>query len=701
MRTATTERRLSVLLVVLFCAAAAVHLHFATLNWRYRFMAGHEFRQTQTALIAHYIDQENNFSPDYSVPLLGKPWVLPLEFPFYEWGVVALSRVTGRPQFESARALSLASFYLTLPAVFLLLGPLGLDRARRLFVLACALLCPVYIFYARAVLVDPLALLCSVWFLLAFTRLLAPGRTSSRLLPRLGWLLLTILTGTAAGLIKSLVWFVWVLPAFAYGLWRLWQTWRSGGFPAALRTIAWGLGAMLVPVVVSLWWARYTDAIKAAHPSAFIFTSANLARDNYGTFSLAARLSGDTWKNLLACWQQSLLPPWALALIVVPALLFLPAWRRRIAAALALFLAAQLLIPLAYAYQDYYFYAANLFAVAALAFVFLGLLDSKLPRLLSAPLLLLPLAALFASYRADYLHLQAVRSFGGSGLTEAIKAYTPPHTVLVVAGDDWCAVIPYYTERRALMIRRGLETDSAYLDRAFADLADEEVSALVLTGDQRGNRALVERAAAEFNLDTAPTFTHPAGDVYCSNFYREPIRERLHGAHGYNQVTTAAASRPGTGPADPLITVPAGAAPHVFSMVRPAPSHYRFAFGYGTWLLDGDRCLNMHAESDLVVPAPATARHIHWEFGLVPTAYERDGDTTDGVVFIIDAESPDGTTRQLLRRVLDPVFEPADRGNQIVDIPYSPLSGERLLFRTRNNGAADFDWSYTRRLIID
>ncbi|HLP03525.1 MAG TPA: hypothetical protein VK163_15970, partial [Opitutaceae bacterium] len=401
------------------------------------------------------------------------------------------------------------------------------------------------------------------------------------------------------------------------------------------------------------------------------------------------------------CWQQSLLPPWALALLVVPGLLFLPAWRRRIAAALALFLAAQLLIPLAYAYQDYYFYAANLFAVAALAFVFLGLLDSGLPRLVSLPLLFVPLAALFATYRADYFHLQAVRSFGGSGLTEAIKAYTPPHTVLVVAGEDWCAVIPYYAERKALMIRRGLENDSAYLDRAFADLADEEVAALVLTHDQRSNRTLVERAAAQFNLDTAPTFTHPTGDVYCSNFYRESILERLHGAHGYNQITTAAAPRPVSTPADPLIAIPAGAAPQVFDMVRPAPSHYRFAFGYGTWPLDGDRCLNMHAESDLVVPAPAAARRIHWQFGLVPTAYERDGDTTDGVVFIIEGESPHGTRRQLFRRVLDPVMEPADRGNQTADIPYSPLPGERLFFRTRNNGAADFDWSYTRRIIVD
>ncbi|HLP02357.1 MAG TPA: hypothetical protein VK163_10050, partial [Opitutaceae bacterium] len=511
MRSAITDRRLHVLLVTLFCTAAAVHFRFATLNWHYRFMAGHEFRQTQTALIAHYIDKENNFSVDYSVPLLGKPWVLPLEFPLYEWGVVALARATGLPQFEAARAISLSSFYLTLPAAFLLLGQLGLDRARRLFVLACALLCPVYIFYARAVLVDPLALLCSVWFLAAFTRLLAPvaggadpGRTSSdrrhrsrlQRTARLGWLLLVILAGTAAGLVKSLVWFVWVLPAFAFGLWRLLRALRSGGLSAALRTCAWGVGAMAIPVATALWWARYTDTIKAGHPSAYIFTSINLARDNYGTFSLAARLAPTTWRNLLACWQQSLLPPWAFALCIVTGLLLLPAWRRRIAATTALFLAAQLSIPLAYAYQDYYFYAANLFAVAAVAFVFLGLLDSRLPRLLSAPLLLLPLTALFATYRADYFQFQAVRSSGGSGLTESLKACTPPHGVLVIAGADWSPIIPYYAERKALMLRRGLENHAAYLERAFADLADEEVAALVLCGDQRGNHALIDRAAA-------------------------------------------------------------------------------------------------------------------------------------------------------------------------------------------------------------
>ena len=69
---------------------------------------------------------------------------------------------------QAGRAVSLACFYLTLPAVFLLLGRLGLARAQRWVVLALVLTCPLYIYYARAFLIETMALMFSAWFLLAF-----------------------------------------------------------------------------------------------------------------------------------------------------------------------------------------------------------------------------------------------------------------------------------------------------------------------------------------------------------------------------------------------------------------------------------------------------------------------------------------------------------------------------------------------------
>src|SRR5215211_4978027 len=83
---------------VLFGAALAAHFYLATINWTEGCMPGHEFRQTQTAIISYYIDQQNNFSVHYETPIMGKPWEIPLEFPLYEWCVVWLSRATGWAQ---------------------------------------------------------------------------------------------------------------------------------------------------------------------------------------------------------------------------------------------------------------------------------------------------------------------------------------------------------------------------------------------------------------------------------------------------------------------------------------------------------------------------------------------------------------------------------------------------------------------------
>ena len=230
------------MLVALFCVAVLAHLFLATRNWTCTFMPGHEFRQAQTAIVSRYIDQENNWSLLYETPILGKPWVsILLEVPFYQWSVVGLSRATGWPHLESARAISLTCFYLALPALYLLLGRLGLGVHRRLLVLTLVLTMPVYIFYSRAFLMESMVVMCCAWFLLGFVRTM--DRRDWR------WLILTILAGTGAALIKSITYAVWLLPAAAYGAWVLWRDLRDGpGWRPAARTLAWGLDTVAVPL---------------------------------------------------------------------------------------------------------------------------------------------------------------------------------------------------------------------------------------------------------------------------------------------------------------------------------------------------------------------------------------------------------------------------------------------------------------------
>ena len=50
--------------------------------------------------------------------------------------------------------------------------------------------------------------------------------------------------------------------------------------------------------------------------------------------------------------------------------------------------------------------------------------------------------------------------------------------------------------------------------------------------------------------------------------------------------------------------------------------------------------------------------------------------------------------------MLDPVREPADRGDQQVAITYEPREGETLHFATRPHGHSAYDWCYWVKLEV-
>ena len=689
----TPSRRETWPLVGIFCAALIAHFYLTTANWNSAFMPGHEFRQAQTAIVTYYIDQQDNFSLRYETPVLGKPWVaLPLEVPLYEWSVVALSRATGLPHFKAARGITLACFYLTLPALFLLLGRLGVPRPRRLLTLALVLACPVYIFYSRAFLIDSMELMCCTWFLACFVRLMDERRWS--------WFAATTVIGICAALIKNTTYALWLLPGAAYVVWLLWRDWRSGrGWLAMLRTALCGLGGVVISLVLLYWWIGFTDTIKASHPAGAIFTSKSLAAGNYGMFDLGAHFSPTTWRVLLTRWHEAIMAPWIIGLILVAGLAGRSSIRWWVLALTGLFLLAQVLFPLAYAYQDYYFYACTVFLMAAFGFVLGGLLDSGLPGWVRWPLVAMPFAVLVTTYWQGYRPEQLLVSQGGTGLTGALLNITPKGSVFVIAGADWAAMVPYYSQHKALMIRNGLENDPAYLDRAFTDLDGEDVAAVILMGEQRTNHALLERAMAKFHIDGIPTFSHPTGDVYFSRFYRNYVLTYLRNSNPYEHVTVRQ-DEPIETLINPPTAITAGVARTAFKSISPVPFQARFGYGFNRVWSEGDMVLSAHPDSDLWLHAPTKATVIMWDFGLHPSAYERAGDKSEGVVFSVTGETSSGSKREIYHRLLDPAHRPKDRGRQHEIIPYQSLPGETLIFSTRPNRGYSYDWAYWARIVV-
>lgn len=682
---------------VLFVAALLVHFFFLTRNWHAGFLIGHEFRQAQTALITEQIDQQNNFTLRYDTPIFGPPWQAPLELPLYQWCVVGVKRLTGWPVYEAARAVSAAFFYLTLPAVFLVLGRAGLPRPRRFLVLALVLCCPVYIFYSRTFLIESTALCLSVWWLALFVE------TMHR--RKLGWLVGAAACGALAGMVKSLTFAAWLVPAAAFGAWCLFDDWRTRrGWAAVARTIAWGFATVAVPIVLTVWWTHFCDAIKEENPATQFITSRALSTGNYGTFSLASRLSAEVWRALLHCWSYAIMPAWLLVALVAFGVTVARRARLAVALATGFFLVPQLAIPLAYGGQDYYFYAAALFVVVALGFAAHGLLDGPLPAWLRWGWLVVPVAGMWSAYfqHSGYWDMQRVWSMGGAGVMDAIREITPARSVIIVAGVDWNATLPYYAKRRALLLRNGLENDPDMVNLLVGRLDKESVSALVIANHVRSHPTIAKHLCSLLDLDPAPIFSSSWADVYLSRGLHDRALHELHNHPArFHDVKASAAKPYAAAPADQqLREISAEDAAIDFPVVQPAPHRSQAKYGFGVTEIAPGRVVFAHPESEIWVRPPAGATTIRCEFGIVDDAIRQPGGATDGVEFLVYAVRSDGSRRQIFRRALKPATEAADRGPITEQFPYSGSGDEELIFVTRPLLNYSFDWAYWRKIEV-
>ena len=691
------ERRIA---VAVFGVLLAINVWGVSVGWRSGILPGNEFRQTQTAITALFIQREHNFSLAYPTPVLGKPWSVPYEFPLYQWSVVALSSATGLPLVQAGRAVSAACFYLTLPAVWLLLGRLGVPGPRRLVVLGMVLTCPLYIFYARAFMIETMALMFSLWYLAAFTNAVEKRHA--------GWLIVANAVGAGAGLVKVTTFLLYLVPVAAWSLVWLWRGWRSpSDQPGAVRrTAGWIAAAGFLPLLATVEWVWYTDRVKMLNASARTLTSQALAGYHFGTWE--SRLAGETWAAHWRILDSNIAPYAVLAACGVLALLYGGRWCRWILWCAGLFAAVQVVFPVLYALHEYYYVANAVLLMGAMGFVLCGLLESG-RSFRTAWLIII---ALHAGQIGGYLHnlypIQRVYHPGGTGLTELLHDLTDPNDVLIIAGEDWSSITPYYAQRRALMIRRTMDRSWDYLVEAFGALKDERVVALLLSGGARENPTLVEMARRYFGIDPEPTVTWRETTVYLLPAARDRfVRELQLGAYRGVLLTPAAAARANAlkqGEID-VSLLSERQQNLLFAAISPRPTRIYSKFGLDVMESQGRRLLNAHPDTRLWFAVAPGRRRIHAEYGIVPDAYENvtGEEPTDGVEFSIRRVKPDGSQEVAWQRVLDPSSNAADRGLQTVDTWVETGAVEQLLLATGPGPRGNYsrDWAYWVRVGIE
>ncbi len=110
----------------------------------------------------------------------------------------------------------------------------------------------------------------------------------------------------------------------------------------------------------------------------------------------------------------------------------------------------------------------------------------------------------------------------------------------------------------------------------------------------------------------------------------------------------------------------------------------------------GDRPVTLlHVPAGITFARATGDRRVQLEFGFMPGAYTGDG-RTPGADFVVELVGAGGTAREIFRRTLDPVAQPADRGPQsaVVELPAGE-AGDLIRLRTEPVRGAGNSWGWT------
>ena len=693
------------LVTAVFLLVLGFSLWGVFVGWRSPNLYGNEFRQTQTAISSLFIQRDHDFSLAYPTPVLGKPWSVPMEFPLYQWTAVVTSNLTGLPLTPAGRLVSIVCFYLGLPALYLLLRRVRLNGPQSLIVLSLILCSPFYIFYARAFLMETMALMFGLWYLAALVKAIE-GRSP-------GWLALVILAGVGAGLVKVTTFMFFLLPAFACSLWWLWQSRprpTAPGWRPLLVTTGWLVAVHALPFAATLWWIRFSDAVKLLNPNGAGFTSSALTAYNFG---LGRRFDPVVWGYHWRIITGEITGPRILLVGLVIAVIFGRMWWKHMAVALGCYALIQVVFPILYAWHAYYHIASAFLVPVALGCALLGAFESRhLPRPVAWSLWLVLLAVQIATYLGtNYATQGRIGNLGG--LVSALRAVTRPDEVLVIAGDDWSSITPYYAERRALMVRGDVAHNEELLRRAFALLQTEAVGALVLMNEERDN-ALLNRLATEYlGIESEPFFTCEDRSAHAVVYLHRQIRreevEVLKNGH-FHLVQLVF---PGPTESNPLaatqleLTQVLPRNLHLFRLFTPRPLRFYSTFGPEIWdeTKPGHERFAAHPDTKLWFKLTAGHHELHTALELIPGAYTGipASEASDGVELVAAAVQPDGRRDILLTRYINPRDNPADRGPQPIDWPFDLPAGAEfeLSVNAGPHGNAARDWAALSAIRID
>jgi hypothetical protein len=485
------ERVLQIIFLILL-----LHSVWAfTVGWDHTLLDQYGFRQAQTAITVNSIAHGGPWM-HYQTPVLGPPWSIPFEFPLYQW-VAALFVISLRiPVDQACRITSVVFFYFSLSSLYLFLRTLGLARLQRWPFLILAVVSPSYLFWSRAALIES----CSVFLGLTYLWL-----SANYLNRRTRWGgVLIIVIGSLGAMVKLTTFCGFALVAAA--LLCRWGCAEMRNRDTFYRRILVLTTVILAaPMASGYLWTLYADAIKAQNPLAGFIVSSAL--NNFTIGPIGLRLSGTFWSVL---WARSVPDILGSQLVPILVLAILPLVKRRRFLALAsagVFLVCFLVFANLQFVHKYYQYEIGLFLIGSVAFSIADLLCQE-GRLKWSALIVLAISVVVClhQYHVTYYQAQLADNLSLAPTARAIQSNTKPGDVLIVYGLDWSSELPYYSDRRAIMLRRNESPTDPRVRRAITNLGRQRLGAMAVCSAARMDLLDIHERANAFGLGEAPGY---------------------------------------------------------------------------------------------------------------------------------------------------------------------------------------------------
>jgi len=290
-----------------------------------------------------------------------------------------------------------------------------------------------------------------------------------------------------------------------------------------------------------------------------------------------------------------------------------------------------------------------------------------------------------------------------------VDQITEPDDMLVIAGADWASLIPYYSGRRALMIRIEDQADMGFVRRAFASQENGPSVMLMLQGDQCSHQELIDLALRDFHLDPRPVFKGRDRLIYLTPARRKQVMDNFDSLFPGSWIELAPESQP-----DPARfndreirweKLPQRQR-EAFNAIEPRPWKVYAQFGMAPLRYGARTMLGASAATKLWFNAAPGIRTISAECAILPEAYTDKipvGDRTDGVEFTLSEIRADGSAHELAALFLNPAQVLSDRGLHRLEFHGEIAPGSDILLETRPGPRRNYarDWAVLGNVIVN